>query len=132
MLDPNVLISALLSSSGAPAGILRRWREGAFELVVSEALVAELERAFAYPKLRRRIPASSATEFVAWLRRRAMVLEDPGQSPVVQSADPEDDYLIALAAENRLALVSGDGDLLDLAGVIPVFSAREFLTMLAD
>jgi len=45
VLDPNVIISALLSPFGTPARILRAWREGAFELVASALLIAALERA---------------------------------------------------------------------------------------
>jgi predicted nucleic acid-binding protein len=35
VLDPNIIISAMLSASRAPAQILREWREGAFELIAS-------------------------------------------------------------------------------------------------
>jgi hypothetical protein len=52
VLDPNVLISALLAPAGTPAAILRAWSAGAFELVASPLLLAELERALAYPNLR--------------------------------------------------------------------------------
>ncbi len=51
VLDPNVLVSALLSRSGAPAQIASRWLAGEHELVVSELLLAELDRALAYPKI---------------------------------------------------------------------------------
>jgi len=47
VLDPNVLVSALLSRSGAPAQIVARWLRGEFELVLSELLLAELGRALA-------------------------------------------------------------------------------------
>lgn len=35
VLDPNVLVSALLSPTGTPARIVLAWAEGRFELVVS-------------------------------------------------------------------------------------------------
>ena len=50
VLDPNVLISAVLSSRGASAELLRGGRDGAFELIVSRLLLAEPDRAVAYPK----------------------------------------------------------------------------------
>jgi len=53
VLDPNVLISALLSPAGAPAELFTRWFAGEFELVVSPALLEELERALVYPEIRR-------------------------------------------------------------------------------
>jgi putative PIN family toxin of toxin-antitoxin system len=71
VLDPNILISALLSTAGKPARILRAWLDGRFELVASPLLLAELDRALSYPKLRRRIPAGEAAGFVEWIRRSA-------------------------------------------------------------
>ncbi|MBA2420337.1 MAG: hypothetical protein H0V57_04320 [Thermoleophilaceae bacterium] len=50
-------------------------------------------------------------------------------APPVRSEDQGDDYLIALAAEQRAALVSGDKHLLALAGRIPVYSPREFIDL---
>jgi predicted nucleic acid-binding protein len=42
VVDPNLLISALLSREGSPARVLRAWLEGAFELIVSEDLLGEI------------------------------------------------------------------------------------------
>jgi putative PIN family toxin of toxin-antitoxin system len=126
VLDPNVLISALLSSGGAPAKVLRHWLAGAFELVVSPQLLAELERALAYPKLRRHVTAEEAAELTELLRRAANNESDP-PSAVALSPDPGDDYLIALAAAARAMLVSGDRDLLGLAPTLPVESPAAFL-----
>ncbi|MBI2238632.1 MAG: PIN domain-containing protein [Actinobacteria bacterium] len=98
VLDPNVIISALLSPDGSPARALREWQHGGFELVVSPLLLAELERALAYPKLRRRIPPEEAGAVVEWLARAATVVPDPDGPPPLRSPDPGDGYLIALAA----------------------------------
>ena len=46
---------------------------------------------------------------------------------VLPEPDPGDDYLIALAQSQRAALVSGDKHLLQLAGRLPIFSARQFI-----
>jgi uncharacterized protein len=131
VLDPNVLISALLSPRGAPAKLLRAWVDGAFELVVSPLLLAELERALTYPKLRKRIPAEDAAAFVDWLSRSAAMAEDPDVAPPTRSPDPGDDYLLALAAQERAALVSGDGDLLGLDTRLPIHSPAAFLRSVA-
>lgn len=126
--DPNVLISALLSPDGAPARALRAWLNGVFELVVSPLLLAELERALAYPKLRKRIAPDEARRLVALLAETARVAEDPDEHPSVRSRDPQDNYLIALAEQERAVLVSGDDHLLELEGEIPVRSPAEFLS----
>jgi hypothetical protein len=131
VLDPNVLIAALLSRSGAPAQVVSGWLAGEFELVVSEALVAELKQALAYTKIRKRISEEEATAFVELLRRGARVTADPA-SPTPRSADPGDDYLLALAEAEHAVLISGDRHLLALASKLPVQTARAFLDTLAE
>ena len=130
VLDPNVLISALLSRDGAPARVFRSWLEGEFELVVSEKLLVELERALAYPKLRKRVEPTEAREFVDLLQRGAIVERDPSDPPSVRSADVNDDYLIALAESTHAMLVSGDRHLLALATRAPIFAPPDFLAEL--
>jgi hypothetical protein len=131
VLDPNVIISGLLSPTGTAARVLRAWERGEFELVVSAALLEELERALAYPKLCRRIPEEDARAVLHWLAESATSASDPKDSPTVTSADPGDDYLIALAESRRAILVSGDKHLLDLADEIPVFPPALFLDRLS-
>ena len=46
VLDTNVLAPGFTSGFGASAQLLDLWKGGVFELVVSEHLLAELERAF--------------------------------------------------------------------------------------
>ena len=132
VLDPNILISALLSPRGAPARLVAHWLAGEFELVVSERLLTELERALAYPKLRARISADDATAFVEFLRESADVTADPPETLPAGSPDPGDDYLIALAAASRAALVSGDRHLLGLGERLPILRAQAFLDVLAE
>lgn len=129
VLDPNILIAALLSPSRAPAQLISGWLRGEFELVVSETLLAELERALAYPKLRRRVTPDEATAFAALLRHEATLAVDP-PSPARRSADPGDDYLLALAEAERALLVTGDQHLLILADQLPIQTARAFLDTL--
>jgi putative PIN family toxin of toxin-antitoxin system len=127
VLDANVLISAVLSPQGAPARLLRAWRGGAFELLVSPLLLAEVRRALGYPKLERLVPPADADAFVAWLGSAATVVGDPAGEPPARSSDPADDYLIALAASQRAVIVSGDVHLTALADRIPVRRPADFL-----
>jgi putative PIN family toxin of toxin-antitoxin system len=130
VLDANVMISALLSRSGSPAVVLRAWQDGQFELIVSPLLLAELERALAYPKLRRRISAVEAEALLDWLRRAATAAPDPDGPPPIRSRDPGDDYLLALAAAEHAVLVSGDVHLLSMTGEAPIHSPASFLSLL--
>ena len=61
------------------------------------------------------------------LRRSATVAEDPAGGPPVASPDPGDDYLIALAVNERAALVSGDRHVLSIGGDLPIYAPADFL-----
>jgi hypothetical protein len=127
VLDANVLISAILSPRGTPARLVLAWQAGAFDLVASPLLLAEVRRALAYPKLERLVPSADADAFVAWLGGAAELADDPAGPPPVRSDDPGDGYLIALAATERALLVSGDVHLTSLAPRVPVRTPAEFL-----
>ena len=92
----------------------------------------ELARALSYPKLRRRVSEADASAVAGWISGSATTAPDPKPPPPVRSADPGDDYLIALASAERAVLVSGDTHLLDLAAEIPVYSPRQFLGLIVE
>lgn len=130
VLDVNVIVAGLLCASGAPADVLRAVDDGAFEVVASPSLLAELGRALGYPKIRRRIAEEDAEAVVRWFAITATVVPHPEEIAPVRSVDGDDDYLIALASAHRAVLVAGDNHLLTLAPAIPVFAPREFLAWL--
>lgn len=132
VLDPNVIVSALLSPQGAPARIVREWLDGGYELVVSPLLLAELERVLAYPKLRERVAEAESQELLDLLRRGGELQADPADELPARSPDPGDDYLIALAAAAGAVIVSGDGHLLGLAKYLPVYSPAQFLEVIEE
>src|SRR5262249_49144999 len=111
------------------AQILSRWFGGEFELVVSELLLAELERALGYPKIERRLEEGEGAAFLALLREQALFVADP-PTRAARSADPNDDYLPALAEAAGAFVVSGDEHLLALAAGFPIRSASQFLDAL--
>jgi putative PIN family toxin of toxin-antitoxin system len=131
VLDPNVLVSALISPEGASARLLVELRSGAFELVTSELLLTELGEVLKRDKLRRYVTDAEVEEYVAYLRTTSIVLDDPDPPARPLAADPDDEYLISLARAARVdALVSGDTHLLELRDVIPALQPREFLDAL--
>ena len=128
VLDPGVLVSALITPTGKPAKLLLTARAGSFELIVSPHLLDELEAVLRREKFRRYIDLDGVTAYLDLLRRDAQLAADPGTPPPIRCTDPDDDYLIALAHSQSAALVSGDSDLLELAEEIPVvFSPADFL-----
>ena len=131
VLDVGVLVAALLSREGAPALVLDRWRDGDFDLVVSPALLGELDRVLARPKFRAYLAEDEADAYVAALARQAVVVDDPPAEAGL-TPDPGDDYLVALArAAAADVLVSGDGHLTSLLDPTPpVLTPRAFLEQL--
>jgi len=131
VLDTNVLVSALISPGGGSARLLLELRSGAFELIVSPLLLAELREVLRRDEFRRYVSEAEADAYVELIRSEGVVRADPGPSPEPLSADPDDEYLIDLARDARAdALVTGDAHLLDLRAIIPVMTPAEFLEML--
>jgi putative PIN family toxin of toxin-antitoxin system len=127
VLDPGVLVSALITPTGRPAKLLLAARAGSFELIISPQLLDELQAVLRREKFRRYVDLDDVTAYLDLLRRDAQLVADPETPPPIRCTDPDDDYLIALAHSQNAALVSGDSDLLELAAKIPVFSPAEFL-----
>lgn len=130
--DPNVIISATLSPGGTPALIYELWRSGAFELVVSPKLLRELECVLARERFTDLVHPDEVAQLMLVLTSDAVLVPDPAEEPAVRSAEPDDDYLIALASDTRSVLVSGDKDLLDLSDRIPVYSIAELRALIED
>ncbi len=103
VLDPGVLIAALISSKGAPRALLQAWMDGALELLVSPNLFAELARVLGREKFRRYTSEREAQAYVAFLRRFATLRADV-ESPARLSPDPGDDYLLAKGCCKTLGL----------------------------
>ena len=115
VLDTNVIISATLIRGGNEDRIMRLWRHGAFELVLSPLILEEMARALSYERLRRlrwMTQADITTLLQALVGESILV---PGKATVKVSRDPEDDKFLAAALEGQAGyVVTGDKDLLDL------------------
>lgn len=131
VLDPGVLVSAVISQTGPPAEILDRWREGELDLILSPKLLNELEDVLLRPKFRDVASEEEARAYAEALAREGLLVRDPEEIPEV-TADPGDDYLVALAiAAAADALVSGDKDLTELVDPpVPVLTPRRLLERL--
>jgi putative PIN family toxin of toxin-antitoxin system len=127
VLDPGVLVSALITPTGVPAKLLHAAREGSFDLRVSRLLLDELESVLRRNKFRTYLNLDDVSAGIRLLLDEGQLVEDPVSPPPVRCTDPDDDYLISLAHQEDAALVSGDRHLLELAGRIPVFSPADFL-----
>ena len=96
-------------------------------LVASPQLIAELEGVLARPKFRRWTQGDRASAYAAGLAAIAEMHADPERPPAV-TADPKDDYLVALAlAADADLLTSGDRHLLDAQLDIEVLAPAQLL-----
>jgi putative PIN family toxin of toxin-antitoxin system len=133
--DANVLVAAIAAhqrSESPPARILEAWLDGAFELFVSEPLIAEVVRALRKPYFTDRIQPAFFSATVGRLQDLAMQVEI---SIFVEGAatHPEDDLTLATAVSAAAdILVTGDRQLRKLGsfqGVI-ILSPAEFIDFL--
>lgn len=114
VLDPGVLVAAAIAPSGVCARLLDAALDGRIGLIVCPALTQELRDVLHRPKFRRYLSPGEVDRFVALVERVAEHHPDPTVETAI-SADPDDEYLVALArAAEEDSLVSGDPHLLDL------------------
>ena len=131
VIDTNILVSALLARTSLPAHLVTLWREGRFDLLTSAAQLEELRRVTRYPKIRERLTPSLAGRLINELRDIAIVVDNLPN--VTVSPDPDDNYLLAVAAAGAADyLITGDKrHLLGIGqyGTARIVTVRDFLTM---
>ena len=109
VLDTNVLLSALISSHGAPDTIYRAWRAAQFDLVTSTAQLDELRRVSRYPKLKTILPAHRVGAMVNNMQRAVVLEHLPNLPEGVELNDPNDAFLFTMALAGEADyLVTGD------------------------
>lgn len=132
VLDAGVFVSAAITPTGVASRVVTAGVEGRFQYLLSPRLVGELTGVLARPKFTRVVSDEDRQRFLAEVLAAGWDVNDPGEIPAV-SRDPDDDYLLALAAEHQAErVVTGDADLLDIADPpVPVTGLRAFLEQLA-
>lgn len=135
VLDTNVIISALLSSQGNPAEIIRRWEAGEFDIATSPPLLYELERALNYERVQTYLKLSQEeiNQFLNHFQATAITVE-PQISLEIVKKDPYDNRVLECAlAAGAAFILSGDEHLLELKeheGVV-ILSPAGFITVLS-
>lgn len=129
VLDTNVVLSALLFGGGPAARVRAGWQSARFVPLASTATAQELVRVLGYPKFRlsRAEQEELLADYVPWVE----VVRVPDPPPAAPACrDPCDLPFLHLAIAGRArALVSGDRDLLALAGspgLCPVLGVEAF------
>ena len=129
VLDTNVVLSALVFGGGPTALVRAAWMGGRFIPLASAATAQELVRVLAYPKFK--LAASEQEDLMADYLPWVQVVHIPEPPPAAPPCRVPLDlpFLLLAIAGNADALVSGDKDLLALAGtrgLCPVVSVETF------
>jgi hypothetical protein len=135
VLDTNVLVSAMIGPQGAPAAILKAWREREFQLVTSSLLVAEAGNVLRRRRIQKftGLSLEDVEELLDDLLATAVVVEPSGVLDVIAS-DPDDNRVLEAALGGEADyVVSGDRDLLDLKRYehVEIVTPMRFLAVLS-
>ena len=137
VLDTNVFVSSLLNKAGTPAGLMDAWRAGAYILVTSPPIMAEIKAVLELPRIRERykLAEDDIRQLFDLLEKDAILV--PGRSHVgnVIPRDPTDHIFLSCALDAGVDfIVSGDRHLLSLKVFegIPIEPVAKFLERLAE
>ena len=135
VIDTNVIVSSIISKKGAPAQLMDAWSDHIFDIVVSEAIIREVERVLLESHLKQvfNITEERITRLIGMLSEDGILV--PGTADVHGSVptDPTDEMFLAAALDgNAEVLVSGDKHLLNLEsyGGVVIITARQLLDRL--
>ena len=131
VMDTNVFVSGVFFS-GPPYQILRAWRSGEFELVVSQEILEEYRRVGEI--LAEERPNTNLSPILNFVIERAKVYK-PAKLKEPVCEDPDDDKFLACAlASGSKVIISGDKHLLKVSGYegIEVLKPRAFADRYLD
>ncbi|HUT43127.1 MAG TPA: putative toxin-antitoxin system toxin component, PIN family [Desulfobacterales bacterium] len=129
VIDTNVIVSALLFG-GKPGELIRFFKTGQIQPIISKEITEEYLRVLAYPKFdlsEKEISFLFNHEILPYFKA---VKIKPGHWKTTIEDDPSDDMFIRCAVFGKCnIIISGDGHLLDLKTYdkIRILSVSEFL-----
>jgi uncharacterized protein len=120
VLDANIVLAAFVGTlASPPALLLAGVHNGDLEAVACPLLVDEVRDNLAKPYFRGLLSELDAREALEAYSDLAVMFADPTDVESVLR-DSDDDYLLALASTSGAeAIITGDKDLLDHAGLRP-------------
>lgn len=126
VLDTNVLISGIFFR-GPPYEILRAWRDGRVQLLVSPSILDEYHRIGA--ELALQFQGVDLKPFLDLLTVQAEIVLAPALPPVIPDDPSDDKFLEAAVAGGARYIVSGDKHLLKLSVFqgIEILKPRDFV-----
>ena len=130
VIDTNIWVSGLLWK-GLPWELLHLAESEEIEVCMAPAMIEELTRVLAYPKLQSRLQQLrlSSEELITYAIELSSIFEIPEDNSILVKDDPDDDIFLQCAIASGAAyVVSGDYHLLDLKAYadIPILTVQEF------
>jgi uncharacterized protein len=132
VIDSNVWIAALISHTGTARQLVEAVLDRDIGILMSEATFGELASRLDRPKFEKYREPEAWNLFLSELVELALWQEDAGTAAGI-SRDVDDDKFLALAVTGQAdAIISGDGDLLELVTHegIPIITPAKFLQLL--
>ena len=128
VLDTNIIISAIISQSGAPAKIFELFLNENIINYTSEEIIKELKRVIHRKEFNRYIDDSGKQFILCNFQDISLVIR-PNTGKKIISDDPDDDKFINCALAAKACIISGDGHLLKLGKYkdVKILGAKEFL-----
>jgi len=125
VLDTNVLVSGLAYPLSVPGNIVTAWRQGALDVVLARYILYELTRVL--PRLARiRLSEAEVRDLVDSFMFLADIVE-PAAAQESRLRDPADQPVLqTLLTSDADYLITGDRDLLALAGSYPIVTPAAF------
>jgi putative PIN family toxin of toxin-antitoxin system len=125
VLDTNILVSGLAYPESVPGRILRAWREGGLDVVLSRYILDEMVRVL--PRLSRvKLSPAEIRDLADSFMFLADVVEPIAERDDSLRDESDQAVLATLLAAQADYLITGDKDLLALAARYPVVSPAVF------
>ncbi|HZB89198.1 MAG TPA: putative toxin-antitoxin system toxin component, PIN family [Terracidiphilus sp.] len=125
VLDTNVLVSGLAYPSSVPGSIVNVWKQGGLELVLSRFILDEMVRVL--PKLKRiKLTTAEIRDLADSFMFMAEIVEPSAKKERALRDSTDQQVLGTMLASKADYLITGDKDLLALAGKYPIATPAEF------
>jgi putative PIN family toxin of toxin-antitoxin system len=125
VLDTNVLVSGLAYPGSVPGRILSAWQQGSLGLVLSRYILDEMVRVL--PKLSRiTLSPAEIRDLADSFMFMAEIVEPGGELEAALRDRKDQPILGTLLAAQADYLITGDKDLLALAGKYPILTPAAF------
>ena len=136
VLDTSIIVRAYFMPNGPSARIIRFWQEGRYDLIVSDAVLAEYLRVLNYPRIqaRHRFTDVEIGRDIRSIRQRAILVAPAETIDAIRNDESDNRFLECAIASDADFIVSADHHLLSpgtYAG-IQIVTPAEFLAAIGE